>query len=104
MPDYERTHSPHDDDDFGVWVTLARDQPADFEQIRRETLSAFIEQSGRHTRVLRRFQAQIDVERTAAPTPFDACVQLMLHLSQIEPQLRALLDTVESHPHAVGRE
>lgn len=99
MPQHECASTALEDDDFAAWAALARERPADFEQIRRETLAAFIEQAGRNSPALRRIQAQLDMARIGAPTPLDACAQLLLYLSQIEPQLRALSAAVEAHPY-----
>lgn len=98
MQHCEHTAPAERDDDFAAWAALARDRPGDFEQIRRETLAAVIERSGRNAPALRRLQAQLDLARIGATTPLAACTQLLSYLSQIEPQLRELAGAVESHP------
>lgn len=98
LPLRERAAPAEQDDDFAAWAALARDRPADFEQIRGEMLAAVIERSGRNAPALRRLQAQLDAARIGAPAPLDACTQLLRCLSQIEPQLRDLTAAVESHP------
>jgi len=63
--------------DFDQWAALARDDPAGFEQQRRDRVDALIlRASPAQRRRLRGLQFRIDMERRRAATPMAACVRI----------------------------
>jgi len=64
-----------DDFDFDEWVLLARTAPNEFERRRRALIEIEILKSG-NVRRMRGLQWRIDLERSRARNPMDACVRL----------------------------
>jgi hypothetical protein len=70
----EQAASPFD---FDHWATLARDDPAAFEALRRTTIDAFIDGAPPERRErLRRLQWRIDQERRRAASPLAGCIRI----------------------------
>lgn len=64
-----------DDFDFDEWALLARTAPDEFEQRRRALIEIEILRSD-NVRRMRGLQWRIDLERSRARNPLDACVRL----------------------------
>jgi hypothetical protein len=63
--------------DFDHWAALARDDPARFEELRRDRVDELIQQSSpRQRQRLRGIQFRIDMERRRSASPMGACVRI----------------------------
>lgn len=63
--------------DFEEWARLAREDPAAFEQRRREAVQAVIASAPEHLHQrLHGLQFRLDLERSRSSTPLGACVRL----------------------------
>jgi hypothetical protein len=78
--------------DLVEWQRLAREDPAQFERRRRETIEAAIAQAPEALRPrLRGLQFRIDLERTRAKTPLGAAIRLH---SMMWDEFQALRDAL----------
>jgi hypothetical protein len=64
-------------EEFDQWVALARDEPATFEELRRDLVERFILEAPPERQThLRRLQWRIEQERMLAKSPLGACIRL----------------------------
>lgn len=70
-------NTPSDNFDFDSWMNLAKDDPAAFEQRRREAIDAFMAQvpANKRTR-LERLQWRVDMEVKRSKSPTLACMRV----------------------------
>jgi hypothetical protein len=65
------------DFDWETWSTLARSDPAAFEQRRRQAIEALIAAAPEHRRPrLNALQCRIDLERRRSSSPLGACIRM----------------------------
>ncbi|MHB1118087.1 MAG: DUF3135 domain-containing protein [Minisyncoccota bacterium] len=68
---------PHGVDDFEYWANLAKTDPEQFEQERKQLLEKFIAESPQaYQDRLKRIQWRVDRERERASNPLSSCVRL----------------------------
>lgn len=90
--------------DWTTWVTLARDNPAEFERRRLQEIEAVIAQARpEHQQRLRGLQFRIDAERQRSSSPMGACVRINRMMWDSFGELRQSLQDLQGELEGTPR-
>jgi hypothetical protein len=83
------------DFDWETWSTLARSDPAAFEQRRKQAIEALIAAAPEHRRPrLTALQCRIDLERRRSSSPLGACIRMSNLMWERFEELRHALNAL----------